>query len=107
MSTQAEIENAARQFNELLLFCLEGVTLDPDGVGMRTVIRRFAAIIHRLWGANLLREEILIKRGHVRRVGGEPISLAGLSRQPLLQCDPRILKKLGDEFMQRIDSLTN
>lgn len=97
-----EIEFAAKGFKTMLQFCWDGVTLEPDGVGLRTALRRFVAIAHHLC-PDVLRGEAMTKtrRGKLRRVDGGPLTIAQLASQPQISTYPKQLEKMAAEFMAR------
>ena len=100
----ASVEQSAFFFAQFLSYVLEGVELDEGGEGLTLVVKRWTSI-----GFALFPEifRVHFARGDRRRrtfVAGPQMTLNQLARQPLLDCDPRQLKKIADEFMKRFDS---
>jgi hypothetical protein len=99
----AEIEAEARQLREFILFCWEGIALD-DEIQFNLAIRRFCSVAFVLF-PNVLCTQVERERGQHGRyvvVDGTPISLAALSR--LVTCDPKTMKRLAAQFLERIDA---
>jgi hypothetical protein len=104
----ADVERASKVFREFLLFVLGVKLFDSRGKTCQQVVRRFAALAYyftpemlRMPPDGQLRHTVKSKQPK-----GPPISLAALSRQPSVNCDPKLLKKMAQQFRERLDQLS-
>ena len=102
----ATAEECAFFFAQFLSFVLEGVQLDPDGKGMTTVVRRWIAIGYHLFPDMFTTPVDPQRPNRNWRTPGPLITMTELSRQPLVGCDPKTLKKMAQQFVARMEQLS-